>query len=80
MADNKKKPVTPVTKPYIKGSLTDETTFKKAAGFFGLLAATTLMTFLVCSMTGGDSTILRLIINPAILLVILMIFYQRGAT
>ena len=78
MSENKKKEVKPVTKPFAKGSPTDENTWKNAAAHFGMMVAMAVMSFLVCSMTGVDSLILRLLMNGLIIFVILMVFYQRG--
>ena len=78
MADNKKQPIQPESKPFIRGSVTDESTLKKAAGHLGMLAAVALMGFLVCSVTGVESMILRVIMNGLVIAVILMLFYQRG--
>ena len=43
MTNKSKKPVKPVVKPFLKGSPTDERTWKSALGFFGALLATALM-------------------------------------
>ena len=78
MSEKKKKPVTPVSKPFVKGGPTDEMTVRKAAAHFGMLFAAAILSFLVCSMTGVESVILRVLMNGLVIAVILMIFYQRG--
>ena len=78
MTEKNKKEIKPVSKPFKKGTPTDENTWKNAAGHFGMLAAVAVMSFLVCSMTGVNSLVLRLLMNGLVVFVILMIFYQRG--
>ena len=78
MSEKKKKTIAPVSKPFVKGGPTDEMTFKKAAAHFGMLVATAVLSFLVCSMTGVESVVLRLIMNLLVVAVILMIFSHRG--
>ena len=40
-----------IEKPFIKGALTDENTVRQSLKFLGILVITSLMTFLVCSLT-----------------------------
>ena len=78
MADKKKKPAQVVTKPYVKGSVTDENTVRNALKFFGTLVMVFLMTFIVCTMTSFDSVFLRTVANAAIALLVLFILYNNG--
>ena len=66
-------------KPYLTGSPTDENTLRSALKMFGFLLLCTVMMFLVCTMAGSGSPVLRIIINAAIESVILMIFFSKGA-
>lgn len=77
MADKKKNPAK-IKKPFLKGSPTDENTVKQAFKFFGLLAIVGFMCFIVCSMTSFDSPVLRTGINLLIIVLILIVFYNRG--
>ncbi len=79
MADNKQKNIQPVTKPYLKGSPTDERTMKSALGFLGLLVVAAFMCFLVCSMTNFDSIVLRLLINLGVEALVLLIFFNNAS-
>ncbi len=67
-----------VTKPFLRGNPTDSTTIRSAAMFLLALVLTGFMSFLVCSMTGFDSAVLRIAINLAILTLIMIIFFHRG--
>ena len=80
MTNQKKKPVQPVTKPFVRGSAKDEQTWKNALAFFGILLVCAFMCFLVCSMTGIDQIVIRIILNVVIEGLILMIFYNRGVS
>ena len=75
-----KKPVTPVTKPFLRGTVTDENTWKNALIFFGIMLVVAFMSFLICSMTGFESVILRVLLNGAIIAMILVIYYTRGVS
>ena len=78
MGSKSGKPVTPVAKPYLTGNPTDERTLKGAAGFFGALLMVALMTFLVSSMLNMGSAVLRIMLNSAVLLLGLYIFYSSA--
>jgi len=72
------KKATPVSKPFLTGNPTDENTLKSALSFFGIFLIMIFMTFIVCSMTGFDSVVLRILVNTVIILLILVIFYNNG--
>ncbi len=74
-----KKKVPGKAKPFLTGSPTDENTVRSALKMFGFLLLCMVMTFLVCSMAGVGSTVIRIIINAAIEALILVIFYSKGA-
>ena len=74
-----KKNIQPVFKPFVTGSITDENTWRNALKFMGLMIITAFMSFLVCSMTGFQSSVLRIIVNAAIETVILFLFFNRAA-
>ena len=74
-----KKKVQGKAKPYLTGKPTDENTLRSALKMFSFLLLCMVMTFLVCSMAGVGSTVLRIIINAAIEALILVIFYSKGA-
>lgn len=79
MTNRTKTPVKPVTKPYLTGNITDGNTLKAALIFFGSMVLSAFMSFLVCSMTGGiGSTILRIVINTAVIGLVLLIFFNNG--
>lgn len=80
LKSNAKKPVTPVTKPFLQGTVTDENTWKNALVFFGIVLVVAFMTFLVCSMTGFESVILRVLLNGAIIVMTMFIYYTRGVS
>ena len=69
----------PVRKPYLTGTITDENTLKSALGFFGIMLITTFVAFVVCATATFSSLVLRLLMNAAVILVLLMVYYNRGA-
>ena len=79
MANKNQKPVTPVVKPFLKGNPTDERTGKGAMAFFGILLIIVLMTFIVCSMITMNSGVLRILLNAAVEVLVLVILYNSAA-
>ena len=67
-----------VRKPFLKGKPTDENTFRNILRFFGLMLLLVFMTFIVCTMTGFSSAVLRIAVNLAIETLILFILFNRG--
>ena len=65
-------------KPFLRGKPTDENTVRQALKFFGALILVAFMSFIVCSMTSFDSTVLRIGINVLIETLIVLIFYNKG--
>jgi len=78
MTNKGKKPATPVTKPFLTGTPIDGNTLKNALKLLGEMVLIGLMSFLVCTMTGMDNAILRIIINVAIITLTLYIFFNSG--
>ncbi len=74
-----KKNVPKRTKPYLTGAVTDEYTLRNALKFFFMLLLIMFMTFLVCSMTGFQSAVLRIVVNTAVELLVLTVLYSKGA-
>jgi len=74
----KKKPTEIVRKPFTQGTPFDGETWKKSAMFFGFLLVVAFLFLLVCSMTGFDQPILRILVNLAIISAVLLLFYNNG--
>lgn len=68
----------PVTKPFLTGTVTDETTLKSALIFFGSLLLVGFMSFLISATTAGAALWIRLLLNAAIIILILSVFYNNG--
>ena len=79
MTEKTKKPVQPVTKPFLPGKIKDERTGKSVLGFVGLLMIAVFMSFLVCSMMNLGNVALRIGINLIVEIMILLIFYNHAA-
>jgi len=78
MANNGKKPVKPVVKPYLTGNPTDERTVPGALGFFGVFLMALVMTFLVSSVMTMDNNALRIALCAVVELLVLFIFYNSA--
>ena len=78
MAD-KKTARAAVSKPFLKGSPTDENTIRQIMKFLGLLILSSFMAFLVSMMASFNSDILRIAVNLAIEAMVLLIFLSRGS-
>ena len=79
MTSRSKKPVQPVTKPYLTGAPTEERTWKSALGFFGTLVLFGIFTFLICSMMNMDSVFLRILLNGAVEGALLFFLFSNAA-
>lgn len=73
-------PKAKVTKPYLKGEITDRNTGKRALGFLGLLLTFTFVSVLACSMFLFDNTALRIGLNGIVWILILTICFMNGST
>ena len=69
-----------VEKPFLRGTPTDENTVRQSLKFFGILLLTAFMTFLVCSLTAFKEDVLRILVCAVIELLVLVIFFDRGAS
>ena len=73
------KPVKPVSKPYLTGSITDERTAKSALIFLGCLVLAAFMGFIVSATVSAGAAWFRIILNAAVILLTLAVFYTNGA-
>lgn len=78
MTNKSKQQTKPVTRPFLRGSLTDERTAGQAAGFFGVLLLMALLTFIICSAMGLQNAVLRIGLNVLVEAVLLMIMYSNA--
>ena len=76
----KKKNVQSVRKPFLTGNAVDENTLKSSLLFFGGLIIVFFVGFLLCAMTNSSGSIMRLIINPAVIILIVTVFFNRGSS
>lgn len=67
------------SKPFLRGTPTDENTVQQALKFFGAMILVAFMSFIVCSMTSFSNNILRIGINIVIETLIILIFFNKGA-
>ena len=67
-----------VTKPFLTGKPLDENTFRHSLLFCGSLLLVFLVSFLICSVTGFDNLILRIIINVLIITMAVIVFFNNG--
>ena len=79
MSEKKKNPPETVAKPYLPGEPTDENTVKSALKFFGIMILIIFMCFLVSMMMSFDNTLIRIGINLAIVMLVYVILYTKGA-
>ncbi len=68
-----------VRKPFLTGSPVDENTFRNSAKFLGLFIMITFVSFIACSSTAFGGSFLRIGLNTAVILVILMLFFNFGS-
>jgi hypothetical protein len=68
-----------VRKPYLTGNAVDENTVKNSLLFFGGLVIVFFVSFVICAMTNSSGNILRLIVNPAVIILVLTVFFNRGS-
>ena len=68
-----------VRKPFLHGAVLDENTFKNSAKFFGLFIVIVFVSFIACSSTAFGGDILRIGLNAAVVLVVLMLFFNFGS-
>ena len=75
---NSRKKIPEKAKPFLTGAPTDENTFRQAAKFSGTLILVAFMSFIICSMTSFNISVLRIGINLVIETLILYIFFSKG--
>jgi hypothetical protein len=68
-----------VRKPFLTGSILDENTIKNSAKFLGLFIVIVFVSFIACSSTAFGGDILRVGLNTAAILVILMLYFNFGS-
>lgn len=73
------KKIKEVKKPFLTGSITDENTFKSSLKFLGLLVMIVFVAFIACSSAAFGSDILRIGLNSAVIIVILMLMFNFGS-
>lgn len=81
--ENKKqaahKKVQEVKKPFLTGSIFDENTFKSSMKYLGLFIMIVFVSFIACSSAAFGSDILRIGLNAAVIIVILMLMFNFGS-
>ncbi len=81
MQNSKKKaPVKTVTKPFLTGGIIDGTIPKTAALFFGSLIVLGILFLIVTGVMMLDNLALRLIINGAVVIAALLLYYSSGVS
>ena len=68
-----------VKKPFLTGSITDGNTAKHSLGFAGVMVVIFFVSLIACVSASLGSVVLRMLINSAVILVVLMLFYNNGA-
>ena len=68
-----------VHKPFLKGSSLDERTVRNSLKFFGTTLLVFFIAFIACATAVFDSLILRLIMNTAVIILALFIFFNSGS-
>ena len=67
-----------VRKPFITGSPIDENTAKNSLLFFGSLLIVFFIGFIACSTIAGAGIVIRVLLNTAVILISLVIFFNNG--
>lgn len=71
--------ITEVRKPFMTGTPCDERTVRNSLAFFGTMLIIFLVAFIACVSASFDSIILRIGVNTAVILLVLLILYNNGA-
>ena len=69
----------PVQKPFLTGSVFDERTIRNCLVFFGTLIIAFFIAFIACASATFSSFILRLIMNGAVIILEIVIFFNSGS-
>ena len=80
MEKSKKKQQPVVSKPYIRGKAFDSKTVGTAVKFFLAMVGVSLMFLLVATMIASSITVLNIIFNSALLIGVMIIFINNGAS
>ncbi len=67
------------SKSFLTGTATDERTFKNSLKFLGILLIVFVIAFIACASATFDSIILRLLMNCAVIILLMYIFYNNGS-
>ena len=67
-----------VTRPFMTGGVTDESTVKNAFVFFGILIVTFFIMFIACATTSFGNVILRSALNIVVIALIVVVFFNNG--
>ena len=78
-SQSRKEPVREIKKPFLTGSITDENTIKNSLAFFGIMIIVLFISLIACVSASFSSFILRAAVNSAVILVLLMLFFNTGA-
>ncbi|MBR5961172.1 MAG: hypothetical protein IKZ98_09280 [Clostridia bacterium] len=73
------KKVQEVKKPFLTGSILDENTFKNSAKFLGMFLVIVFVAFIACSSAAFGSDILRIGLNAAVVVVVMMLMFNFGS-
>ena len=78
-SQSRKEPVREIKKPFLTGSITDENTIKNSLAFFGIMIIVLFISLIACVSASFSSFILRAAVNSAVILVLLLLFFNTGA-
>ena len=68
-----------IHKPFLTGAVIDERTFRNSLAFFGTLIVVFFIAFIACASATFSSFILRLLMNAAVIILALVIFFNSGS-
>ena len=76
----KKDSIKPVAKPYLTGKPWNQNSVRRALRIFGIMAAFAFAWLIVGSALNMESTVLRVLLNGALILVLLAVMFNQGAS
>lgn len=68
-----------VRKPFLKGAAADERTVRSSLIFFGTLLLVYFISFIACATASFSSFVLKLLMNAAVVILGLIIFFNNGS-
>ena len=68
-----------VRKPFLTGSVTDERTIRNCLKFFGTILIVFFVAFIACASATFDNRILRVFLNSAVIILVLIILFNNGS-